>query len=237
MPTELAATAKHMVSSGMFKTAVVGVGGLSGTFVDGTQAVLFADRPEEQDGGYGADARHRAPTATTRLTGISGASTKHEIAYFVDTSDTGGAFTPARQDDFAAAWTKAYGASLAGDYESDAIPVTLENIIALGNNHPIEFLSLSTHGFVAYVAKGSQALEYVNLSDPKITAASTATYAPQIAAGTVMPAIVLDKDGGTSSGATRSRPNSSRRTSPSTPARTSITNRATANTGRRLPAF
>jgi hypothetical protein len=191
---ELNATAAHMVSSGNFTAAVVGPGGITGTLPGGLQAAIFADRPEEQDPAPSSSASERAKRSTvTRMqspAGISGASTSHEIAYFINTTDENGAFTPSRQVDLANAWQTAFGPALENTYEADAIPVTLANIVALGANHPVDFLSLATHGYVALLG-AARTPQYLNLSDTPINTNTLVQYLPQILAGTVFTSTVV----------------------------------------------
>jgi hypothetical protein len=195
--SELQATAKHMVSSGNFTAAVVGPGGITGTFPGGQQAALFADRREELDPSASATASARRPAVIRMQSpgGISGASTSHEIAYFINTTDYSGAFTPSRQVDLAGAWPMGYGSALSSTYEADAIPVTLENIIALGTNHPVDYLSLGTHGMVALVG-AQQTPTYINQSDTKINATTIATYLPDIMAHNIFHSVMLIRPNG-----------------------------------------
>jgi hypothetical protein len=77
------------------------------------------------------------------LDGPLGASTAHEIAFLINEKDKR-AFAPAHQ----VAWANAfYGAGLpSSSYEVDVLAVTLDNIIALGNSHPLDYLNIATHG-------------------------------------------------------------------------------------------
>jgi len=197
--TELAATAKHMISSGNFTAAVVSPGGITGTLPGGLQAVLFADRPEEQDQPPSSSGSAKRAIATRVPADLSGTSTSHEIAYLVNSTDKySGAFHPQRQIDLANAWQTVFSAVDDNTYEADALPVSLAVIVALGTNHPVDFLSLATHGYVALLGTNSTP-QYINLSDTPITTTTIGRYLGALASipPTIYPAAVLMRpDGG-----------------------------------------
>ena len=193
LPTDVSATAAHMTASKLFVAAVVGPGGITGTLPGGLSVMLFADRPEEYGAAASASIVARPESSTARLpqATFSGPATQHEIVYFINTTDQSGAFVPSRQVDLAAAWVAAIPAALdPATYDVQDLPVTLENIEALGATHPVDFLSLATHGMIAYLGP-TKVHQYVNLSDTAVNAASMMTYANELRTGTVFAAAVL----------------------------------------------
>ncbi len=173
---DLEAVAKHIVAGKAFAAATVSPGGISATLPDGSRALIVADRPEDR--GLGVTA------VPPSVPGAIGPPTQHEIAFLINEADTQGAFLPARQYDFSGAFRK-LGFPAAG-YGVDFADVSLENIVALGKGHPLDFFDLATHGMV-----GLPGPYYANLSTTPIDDAGLALYAGDIAKGTLKYAIEL----------------------------------------------
>ncbi len=74
------------------------------------------------------------------------------------------------------------------DIAADDIDVSLDNIVALGTGHPLDFLDIATHGIIGGT---SPDITYYWLSTTSDTAASEKTYATDVAAGRVVSAIAL----------------------------------------------
>jgi hypothetical protein len=205
---DLQALAAHMVSSKAFSSAYEALGGISATFPDGSPAIVFADKIELL-GEPTPAARPRAPIpqATDVLTGPLSGPTQHEIAFLVnDNTGERGAFTPTRQLAYANAFIN-MGFAAAG-YGVDAQDISLDTIVALGSNHPIDYLAIDTHGFLSYpaatsspagmargvpnaVATATATPFYANLSDSDMDDASAQKYAADIAAGKVIASIAI----------------------------------------------
>ncbi len=115
----------------------------------------------------------------------------HEIAFFINQSDTSGAFNPVRQQIFAAAFSNDLPAT--GDYSVDDLDVSLENILALSNGHPIDYLDISTHGGIIEVPP--QTPFYAYLSTTLVTTTNLPTYAPDITAGRLIYGAMLSCTG------------------------------------------
>jgi len=189
LETDLNALAAHMTSSGAYETAIVTAGGVSATLPDGSHALVFADRAEDV-GGPAAAARSREARARDAMgvgpgTGLS-PPTAHEVAFLINTVDTSGAFTPGRQTDFGNAFTN-LGFAKAGD-GVDVLDISLDNIVALGSGHPLDFLDIATHGIVGGFPNQSF---YANLSTTPITDATLVKYASDWTAGRIDYAIYL----------------------------------------------
>jgi hypothetical protein len=144
-----------------------------------------------------------SPTPMPTVEPAPGGQTGHEIAFLVNTTDTGGAFTPSRQAAFGAAFT-ASGFTAKTGYNVDVLPITLGNI-ALGENHPLDYLNLATHGIVfAYTPQPGVTLpptfatnNYANLSDSTYTLAARAAYQADFNAGNLVAGVQLAFGAGT----------------------------------------
>ncbi len=181
---DLAALAAKMVSSGTFKTATVVPGGISATLPDGTLTLVFADRVENL-GVTVASVRQAAPSGIHRRVQALGPANSHEAAFLINTIPQP-AFQPARQRAFADAFSAALGG--APGYSADDIEVSLDNIVALGTGHPLDFLDVATHGIIGGT---SPDIAYYWLSTTTDTAASEKTYAADRTAGHIVSAIEL----------------------------------------------
>jgi hypothetical protein len=181
--SDLNLLATLMVSSGTFKTATVVPGGISATLPDGTPALVFADRVENL-AGPAAVRRAAASRIRPRVQPLSPANS-HEAAFLINTIPQT-AFTPARQQAFADAFSATVG--LATGYEADDLDVSLDNIVALGTGHPLDFLDISTHGMIG---GASPNISYYWLSTTMDNAASEMTYAADITANRVVSGIAL----------------------------------------------
>ena len=186
--SDVANVAAHMVSSGAFASATAGPGAISATLGDGTPVVVFTDRVADL----------LAASTIRRRNGIVvgpppgstiGPATNHEILFLVNTLDSA-AFTPANQQQFGQAFSN-LGFQSTGA-EIDVASVTLENIVALGSTHPLDFLDIATHGAVVSLKPGGPQF-YVNISNTPVTDASRAQYASDLAAGRLVYAFVLQK--------------------------------------------
>jgi hypothetical protein len=182
--SDLNALAAAMVSSGAFKTATVVPGGISATLPNGTPTLVFADRVENL-GGATASVRRSVPSGVSRHVRALGPANSHEAAFLINTVPQP-AFKPARQQAFADAFSAALGS--APGYAADDLDVSLENIIALGTGHPLDFLDVATHGIVG---GASPNIVYYWLSTTPDTADSEKTYATDLAAGRIVSAIAL----------------------------------------------
>jgi hypothetical protein len=182
--SDLTALAAKMVSSGTFKTATIVPGGISATLPDGTPTLVFADRVENL-GGATASIRRTVPSGVGRRVRALGPANSHEAAFLINTIPQP-AFKPARQQAFADAFSAALGS--APGYGTDDLDVSLENIVALGTGHPLDFLDVATHGIVG---GASPNIVYYWLSTTSDTADSEKTYAADITAGRVVSAIAL----------------------------------------------
>ncbi len=175
--TDLQAVAKHIVATKAFAAATVSPGGISATLPDGSRALIVADRPEDR--GFGVP-----PTGAPAIPGGIGPPTQHEIVFLINEADQRGAFVPSRQLAFAQAFRK-LGFPQAG-YQVDVADVTLDNIVALGKTHALDFFDLATHGFV-----GEPGPYFAVMSTTPITDVTLAQYAPDVAKGTLRYAIEL----------------------------------------------
>ena len=180
---DLNALAAQMVSSGTFKTATVVPGGISATLPDGTLTLVFADRVEDLAGT--ASVRRTVPSRIRPQVQPLSPANSHEAAFLINTIPQT-AFTPSRQQAFSDAFSAALG--LASGYEADDLDVSLDNIVALGTGHPLDFLDISTHGLIG---GASPNIEYYWLSTTTDNAASEMTYAADIAAHRVVSGIAL----------------------------------------------
>jgi len=182
--SDLTALAAKMVSSGTFKTATIVPGGISATLPDGTPTLVFADRVENL-GGAIASIRRAVPSGVSRHVRALGPANSHEAAFLINTIPQP-AFKPARQQAFADAFSATLGS--APGYGTDDLDVSLENIVALGTGHPLDFLDVATHGIVGGTSPN---IVYYWLSTTSDTSDSEKTYAADIAAGRVVSAIAL----------------------------------------------
>jgi hypothetical protein len=188
---DIASVATHMVASGAFKAATVTPGGIDATLPDGTEALVFADHPETLAGSASSAKLPRAVGSRRRNDPPIGPATNHEIAFLVNETDTSGAFVPARQSDFELAFEH-LGFGAAG-YGTDFGDASLENIVALGHNHPMDFFDLATHGMVGIHKSGPY---YANLSTTPINLDTAATYFSDVRSGKLIYAAVLAKQKG-----------------------------------------
>jgi hypothetical protein len=188
---DLSTLAAQMVSSHAYKSAVVEPGGIAAKLSDGTPVLLFADRLEGLGGAYGSQSR-RAPADRRRADPPLSPPSAHEITLFVNEADTSGAFTPTRQVAYGNAFAQSgFGASTG--YGVDAVDVSLENILALGSGHPLDFLGMATHGIIGSDPDNPLASNtyYAWLSTSPITEATTAQYQTDYNAGNLISAIYL----------------------------------------------
>lgn len=146
LAADLTTLAAQMVSSGAFKAADVVPGGISASLPGGMTAVVFADRQETLTGIRRVPAYAVAPSLKSRMATTIGPPAPHEVAFLV-ASDGDAAFAPSRQAAFAHAFV-ASGFVPENGYGVDSLDVSLANILALGVNHPIDLLSIATHGMV-----------------------------------------------------------------------------------------
>jgi beta-lactam-binding protein with PASTA domain len=197
--SDLAAVAAQMVASRVVIDASVSENGVRGTLSDGTQMILVYD-PRDTIGIADTDSQaavvHESQTPRPRdtetpptvvLDGPLGASTAHEIAFLIDENDKR-AFIPAHQ----VAWANAfYGAGLPSSaYEVDVLAVTLENISALGNSHPVDYLNIATHGMTSCDDNGNNC-QYHLVSDSISNYTNFVTYFADIQAHRIGAAGIL----------------------------------------------
>jgi len=186
--SDVASVAAQMVSSGAFASATAGPGAISATLKDGTPIVVFTDRVADLLATSAA--RHRDGIVVGPPAGSTiGPPTQHEILFLVNELDSA-AFTPANQLQFGQAFNN-LGFASAGA-QVDVASITLENIVALGSTHPLDFLDIATHGAVVTLQPGGPQF-YVNISNTPVTQASQAQYASDLAAGRLVYAFVLQK--------------------------------------------
>jgi hypothetical protein len=178
---DLNALATSMVSSGAFKTATVVPGGISATLSNGATALVFADRVENL---AGASFRRRVPSAVRRTRALS-APNAHEAAFLINTIPQP-AFKPARQQAFADAFSAAFLAT--PGYAADDLDASLDNIVALGMGHPLDFLDVATHGLIG---GASPDIVYYWLSTTPDNPTTEQTYSADLTAGRVVSAITL----------------------------------------------
>jgi len=193
--SDVASVTAHMVSSGAFASATAGPGAISATLSDGTPVVIFTDRVAD----LLATSAARRPSNARRPSGIVvgpppgttiGPPTSHQILFLVNELDSA-AFTPANQQQFGQAFSN-LGFQNTGA-QIDVAPVTLENIVALGSTHPLDFLDIATHGAVVSLKPGGPQF-YANISNTVVSDASRALYAGDLAAGRLVYAFVLTRD-------------------------------------------
>jgi hypothetical protein len=181
--SDLNALAAKMVSSGAFKTATVVPGGITATLPNGTTVLVFADRQADL---VGTASSQRTVRSTLRpQVGPLSPANAHEAAFLINTVPQT-AFTPARQQAFADAFSAAVG--LVPGYGADDLDVSLENIVALGTGHPLDFLDVATHGLVG---GASPDISYYWLSTTPDNAGTEKTYNADMTAGRVVSAIAL----------------------------------------------
>jgi hypothetical protein len=186
--SDVANVAAHMVSSGAFASATAGPGAISATLNDGTPIVIFTDRVADLLAT--SDARRPDGIVVGPPPGSSiGPATGHEILFLVNELDSA-AFTPANQQQFGQAFSNL--AFQSAGAQIDVASITLENIVALGSTHPLDFLDIATHGAVVSLKPGGPQF-YMNLSSTPVTEASQAQYASDLAAGRLVYAFVLQK--------------------------------------------
>jgi hypothetical protein len=188
LASDLTTLAAYMVSSGKFSAAAVSPGGISATLPDGSKYLLFADRVEDLGGLSPAsvaakimqqrDTRAARPTLDSDLSPAN----SDEIAFLINESGDP-AFTPTTQQAFAQAFTNRGFA--APNYGVDALDVSLENILALGAGHPLDFLDIATHGAV-FEDPATGTHLYGMISTTPITDANNATYAADLRANRLM---------------------------------------------------
>jgi hypothetical protein len=187
--SDVANVAAHMVSSGAFASATAGPGAISATLSDGTPVIVFTDRVADL----------LAPSDTRRRNGVIvgpppgtsiGPATQHEVLFLVNELDSA-AFTPANQQQFGQAFSNLRFQGTGA--QTDVAAVTLENIVALGSTHPLDFLDIATHGAVVTLKPGGPHF-YINISNTPVTDASRMQYASDLAAGHLTYAFVLQKD-------------------------------------------
>jgi hypothetical protein len=197
---DINAVAQHMVASGAYKSASVMPGGITATLPDGSFALVFTDRLEDLGLTTLPSAERSAgvPQAErVRSVSIS-APTTHEIAFLGNTIDTT-TFSPLTDGAYETAFVND-GFAKAG-YGVDVLEVTLDNIVALGSGHPIDFLNVSTHGMVAGTpASGGAAAPYAFMldSDTPVTVATKMQYQSDLAAHKLAYAYYLTTDKGAS---------------------------------------
>jgi hypothetical protein len=202
---DLAAVATQMTTAGVLLNAGVSVNGISGSLSDGTPFLLAYDNRDSESSSTTQQASPVIPAIAPTvkmmpnsavaarpvviLNGPLGASTTHEILFLVNTEDTR-AFDPRIQLAFANAFYQAgFPASM---YEADTLAVSLENIIALGTTHPIDYINVVTHGAVGCNADQSVCnyfwLSSTGPSDTDITTYSGDLLAKRIMLGAILQA-------------------------------------------------
>jgi hypothetical protein len=189
--SDLTTLAKQMVSSGAFEAAAVEPGGIVARLSDGKIALVFADRAEDL-GGASASSRLPMSSHLHRLLSSLSPPNAHETAFLINTTDTTGAFTPSRQAVFSNAFTQIEAP--ASGYGVDDLTVSLENIVALGSGHPIDYLDIATHGMIGSDPDNPLATNtfYAWLSTTQVTqTAIDSTYKNDYSAGRIMNAIYL----------------------------------------------
>jgi hypothetical protein len=191
--SDLSTLASKMVSSGAYKAAVVEPGGIAAKLPDGTPVLIFADRLE--DVGQVSSSGSRALSAAARLDAPLSAPNAHEITLLVNERDTSGAFTPSRQLAYGNAFTR-IGFGTDTGYGVDAVNVSIENIVALGSGHPIDFLDVATHGMIGSDPVNPLATNtyYAWLSSTLPTPALITQYQADYNAGNLVNAIYLTLD-------------------------------------------
>ena len=161
--SDLAAVAKRLVSSGVATDTYVSANAVTATLTDGQRFFLVYDDRDitstlpASTSGLGK-ASSPWPTATARSaagrkrmqatdTFPSLPSTQHQIVFFVNTADPS-AFDVGTQATLREAFTKA--GFNAPAYGVDGTGLLLDEIIKLGSSpHPIDYLSIATHGGVS----------------------------------------------------------------------------------------
>lgn len=202
--SDLAALAKEMVASGAYRYAAQTPGGISALLADGTPAIFFADHPSELVATAATQTHVPTSVAHPRSRGrldigsVSATATNHEIAMLVNTTDTGGAFTPLRQELMAGDLIN-HGFTAANGYNVDDVPITIENILALDSTHAIDLLYLATHGMIfGYVPTlgvtpipNLPQQAYANASDTNYTATVLAAHQDDFDAGRLLVGVRL----------------------------------------------
>ena len=196
--SDIKAVATQMVASGAYRSASVTPGGITATLPDGSLAIVFADSLEDLGLTSSSRARRaagRSEAQDVRAPSISNPTT-HEIAFLTLTTDTN-TFQPKTDGAYENAF--ALDGFVKAGYGVDVASISLDNIVALGNQHPIDFLNVSTHGMVAGTpASGGAAGPYTFMldSDTPVTAATKIQYQSDLAAHTIAYAFYLKVDNG-----------------------------------------
>jgi hypothetical protein len=136
---DLAALASAMLASKQFATAVVSAGGITAQFPDGTPYLVFGDHLGDPAQKQSGDRR-----ASSLQAAASVAPGTRNIAWFVNTTDTKGAFHPDRQKVEAAA---VQGSAL-GDagFTTSVNDVKLATVTGFNASKPLDVFDISTHG-------------------------------------------------------------------------------------------
>jgi hypothetical protein len=189
---DLSTLAAYMVQSGLFVSAAVTPGGISATLPDGMDFIEFADRIKDfctnpvvaspspaglvcLPTGGGSSVASAGGSSNADAGVAVGPANPHDVVFLVNLRDKSGAFTPPNQALMAAAWTSA--GFTAPKFGVENLEVTLDNILALGSGHPIDFLDVVTHGVVYTPSSGATKVQYNWLSDTEITDANNLKYA------------------------------------------------------------
>ncbi|HEX5274142.1 MAG TPA: hypothetical protein VFW34_02600 [Candidatus Rubrimentiphilum sp.] len=189
--------AAQMVSSGAFHLANVNDGGISAVLADGQAVEVFADHLDDPSDSSPAATGQSQPSAVSSAASLS-APNQHEIAFLVNSSGDG-SFHPTRQANFAQAFV-ASGFVAANGYGVDSVDITLDNIVAMGTGHSIDFLDIATHGDDAAVFSSDPkhtvvGFKYYMLSTTPWTAANVAKYQADFDAGRLVASFDIHKDG------------------------------------------
>jgi len=195
---DINAVASQMVSSGAYKSATVTPGGITATLPDGSLAVIFTDSLEDlglTNSANSQRAANQSEAQRVRAASLSG-PTSHEIAFLTLTSDTN-----TFQSKTDGAYEQAFVADgfTAAGYGVDVASISLDNIVALGNQHPIDFLNLSTHGMVAGTpGTGGAGAPFTFMldSDTPVNAATKMQYQSDLTAHNIAYAYYLTTDNG-----------------------------------------
>jgi hypothetical protein len=200
IPNDLSEVAGYMNASGFFSGAAVNAesDGVGALLPDGTIFTVFADKAEDfgllppsalaRPEGSAGTAPDHAGTATGKSASANSAgfsplsaANPHEIAYLWNGTDPE-AFILNNGAIFSNAWQLA-GFTTPG-FGVDFLELTLENLEALGNGHPLDYLSIATHGSVNFDEDSPELPPvYVMLSDTNVSDAVNETYAQQIRSG------------------------------------------------------
>ncbi len=198
LTADLQALATQMVSSGTFAGASVGPGGITATFRDGTTAFVFADRLMNSAGKYAPTSLRREIQSSKRPSFLPlSPANSHDVVFLVDGQDPE-FFRPEVQAAEASAFKNLGFGTAAGGV--DDLDVSLENIIALGKDHSVDFLDINTIGGV--VGRKPD-LFYLFQSMTPVNGPNLAAYQEDLRAGNLYTSVTLYRPGGPGNGNTK----------------------------------